>query len=103
MNAFCKRAALSFVSLSLLASCDNPNAASAGNFEKALQRYYDTHPICVSLPVELPLESSMDIDDLTRHQLDALVKVGLLSATGPSDGRRRTVRIEAGPPAPLMP
>jgi hypothetical protein len=84
MNAFCKRAAISIVSLSLLTSCGDPNAANARNFEKALQRYYDTHPVCVSIPVQLPLESSIDIDDTTRHQLDALVKLGFVSAIAPA-------------------
>ena len=77
-----KLAASGLVSLLLLLSgCDDPNAATADNFEKALQKYYDAHSVCVSLPVVLPLVSSTDLDDLTRRQLDVLVNLGLVSAT----------------------
>jgi hypothetical protein len=80
-----KLAASSLISLLplLLGGCDDPNAANAGNFEKALQEYYDAHPVCVSLPVALPLESSADLDDLTRRQLAVLASLGLVSATPP--------------------
>jgi hypothetical protein len=76
-------AASGLISLLLLSSCDAPNAANAGNFEKALQEYYDAHPVCVSLPVALPLENSVDLDDLTRRQLDVLASLGLISETPP--------------------
>jgi hypothetical protein len=81
MNISCKHAFVGLLSLSLLAGCGDPKAANAGNFTKALQRYYDAHPICVSLPVNLPLDVSADTDSMTRRQLDALVARGLLSTT----------------------
>jgi hypothetical protein len=83
MNAHWKLAASGLVSLLLFGGCDNPNAVNGGNFEKALQEYYDAHPACVSLPVALPLESSADLDDMTRRQLDVLANLGLISATPP--------------------
>ena len=77
--------------LLLLAGCDDPNAASAENFEKALQRYYDASPVCVTLALVLPLESSADLDDVTHRQLDTLAKLGLLSTTASrTDGPTQT-------------
>jgi hypothetical protein len=36
--------------LSLLVACDNPPKADDSNFEKALQSYYDSHPVCAAIP-----------------------------------------------------
>jgi hypothetical protein len=83
MNVYCARAFAGLLSLSLLAGCDDPKAANAGNFAKALERYYAVHPICASLPIELPLVGSADLDSMTRRQLDTLVTLHLLSTTMP--------------------
>jgi hypothetical protein len=65
----------------LLAACDDKQAASDENFQKALQAYYDDHPDCLGLSFTLPIEVSAGTDDLTRHQVEALAKAGLLSAS----------------------
>ena len=64
----------------LLVACDDKRTANAGNFEQALQGYYDGHPECVALPIDFVLAAPVDADASWRGQADALVRAGLLSA-----------------------
>ena len=64
----------------LLVACDDKRTAHAGNFEQALQRYYDGHPECVALPIDFSLGTPIGADQASRGQADALVRAGLLSA-----------------------
>ena len=67
----------------LLVGCDNKRTANAGNFEQALQRYYDGHPECVVLPIDFAIGTPVDAGGSWRGQADALVRAGLLSAGSP--------------------
>ena len=69
----------------LLVACDDKRTANAGNFEQALQRYYDGHPECVALPIDFVLGTPVDAGGSWRGQADALVRAGLLSVV-PSKG-----------------
>jgi len=68
----------------LLAACDDKRTANAGNFEQALQRYYDGHPECVALPIDFILGEPLDADRSWREEADALVRAGLLSVVSPT-------------------
>ena len=68
----------------LLVGCDNKRTANAGNFEQALQRYYDGHPECVVLPIDFAIGTPVRADESWRGQADALVRAGLLSAGSPT-------------------
>ncbi|MBA2237937.1 MAG: hypothetical protein H0W24_04450 [Lysobacter sp.] len=82
-------AAALIVAASLGACRDDPRAASESNFEDAIQRYLDTQPLCIEVPLsELPGEAPRG--RLHQPQLDALVEAGLLQAQETSivrDGR----------------
>lgn len=65
--------------LSFLAACDNPPKADKSSFEKALQSYYDTHPVCAAIPLTFPVELRSDGDAARRRQLEPLVTAGLIS------------------------
>lgn len=65
--------------LSLLAACDDPLDAGKKNFQKVLQSYYDTHPVCASISFKLPIEFRSDSDADKKRQLEPLVRAGLIS------------------------
>ena len=67
------------VALSFLAACDDPLNADKGTFEKALQSYYDVHPICAAIPLTFPVEFRSDGDAARKRQLEPLVAAGLIS------------------------
>jgi len=67
------------VALSFLAACDDPPKADKSSFEKALQSYYDTHPVCAAIPLTFPVELRGDGDAARRRQLEPLVTAGLIS------------------------
>lgn len=68
--------------LALLAACDKTTSNSdKDTFQTALQAYYDSHPICVSIPLTFPVELSRDGDDATKQQLNPLVTAGVISVT----------------------
>ena len=46
--------------LSLLAACDDPPKADDSNFEKTLQGYYDSHPVCAAIPLTFPIDLRTD-------------------------------------------
>ena len=73
------------MAMPLLVACDDKRTANAGNFEQALQGYYDGHPECVALPIDFVLGTSVGAGGAWRGQADALVRAGLLSAV-PSKG-----------------
>lgn len=65
--------------LSFLAACDNPPKADKSSFEKALQSYYDAHPVCAAIPLTFPVELRSDGDAARKRQLEPLVSAGLIS------------------------
>lgn len=65
--------------LSFLAACDNPPKVDKSTFEKALQSYYDAHPVCAVIPLTFPVELRSDGDAARRRQLEPLVMAGLIS------------------------
>ena len=65
--------------LSFLAACDDPLNADKSTFEKALQSYYDVHPVCAAIPLTFPVELRSDGDAARRRQLEPLVTAGLIS------------------------
>jgi len=67
--------------LSLLAACDDPPKADDSNFEKTLQGYYDSHPVCVAIPLTFPVELRSDGDAARKQQLQPLVAAGLIAVT----------------------
>ena len=67
--------------LSLLAACDNPPKADNSSFEKTLQGYYDTHPICAAIPLTFPVDLRSDGDAARKRQLEPLVAAGLIAVT----------------------
>ena len=71
------------MAMPLLLACDDKRAANAGNFEQALQGYYDGHPECVALPIDFVLAAPVDAGASWRGQADALMRAGLLSAGSP--------------------
>ena len=71
------------ISVPLLVACDDKRTANAGNFEQALQRYYDSHPECVALPIDFGLGIPVGVNESWRGQADVLVRAGLLSAVFP--------------------
>lgn len=68
-----------FAAIPLLSACDDGPKASSDNFRQALQRYYDTEPVCISIAANLPIEIPADGDNITKRQLEALTRAGLLS------------------------
>lgn len=65
--------------LSVLAACDDPLNADKSTFEKALQSYYDAHPVCAAIPLTFPVELRSDGDAARKRQLEPLVTAGLIS------------------------
>jgi len=78
MNVRCNLA-VCIAALSLLAACDDSPKADESSFEKALQGYYDAHPVCVAIPLNLPVELRSDGDAARKRQLEPLVAAGLVS------------------------
>jgi len=72
------------ISIPLLVACDDKRTANAGKFEQALQRFYDGHPECVALPIDLVLDTPVSAGGSWRGQADALIRSGLLSAVSPT-------------------
>jgi hypothetical protein len=70
----------SFLLLLTLLGCSNPKKPNDANFKKAIQEALDHQPVCISAPV--PTQRP-DFNGVQRPDamLDALVKVGLVSAT----------------------
>lgn len=67
------------VALSLLVACDDKHTASPDNFARALQSYYDDHPECIALPIDLLIGAPVGTTDPQRQRAEALVAAGLLS------------------------
>lgn len=67
--------------LSLLTACDDPPKADDSNFEKTLQGYYDSHPVCAAIPLTFPVDLRTDGDAARKRQLEPLVAAGLIAAT----------------------
>ncbi|MDP2620693.1 MAG: hypothetical protein Q8P46_11060 [Hyphomicrobiales bacterium] len=67
--------------LSLLAACDDPPKADDRNFEKTLQGYYDSHPVCAAIPLTFPVDLRSDGDAARKRQLEPLVAAGLIAVT----------------------
>jgi hypothetical protein len=65
--------------LSLLVACDNPPKADDSNFGKALQGYYDSHPVCAAIPLTFPVDLRSDGDAARKRQLEPLVAAGLIA------------------------
>ena len=70
------------LSLAALAACDGTSAnADKSTFQTALQTYYDTHPVCITIPLAFPVELQERGDAASRQQLNPLVAAGLISVT----------------------
>ena len=81
MRISCRQAISVLVTLPLLVACDDKQTASPDNFARGLQSYYDGHPECVALPIDLPIDTPVGTADPRRQRPDAMVAAGLLSAT----------------------
>ena len=80
-----RRSIMSIVmAMPLLVACGDKRAANAGNFEQALQGYYDGHPECVALPIDFSLGTPLGAGGSWRGQANALVRAGLLSTDPPT-------------------
>lgn len=84
MGALNKRLALLVFMTLALAACGRPHAVSSADLRTALQDYYDRHPVCVSLAIALPADLDAHGIEPMRPQLQALAKVGLLTAVAAS-------------------
>lgn len=80
MNLACNLT-VCIAALSLLAACDERQNADRSSFEKALQSYYDAHPVCAAIPLTFPVELRGDGDNVRKRQLKLLVTAGLISVT----------------------
>jgi len=67
--------------LSLLAACDNPPNTDNRSFKKALQGYYDLHPVCAAIPLTFPVDLRGGGDAARKRQLEPLVAAGLVAVT----------------------
>src|SRR3546814_12268979 len=67
--------------LALLTACDDPPKADDSNFEKTLQGYYDSHPVCAAIPLTFPVDLRTDADAARKRQLEPLVAAGLIAVT----------------------
>jgi hypothetical protein len=67
--------------LSLLTACDDRPKADDSNFEKTLQGYYDSHPVCAAIPLTFPVDLRSDGDTARKRQLERLVAAGLIAVT----------------------
>ena len=67
--------------LALLTACDDPPKADDSNFEKTLQGYYDSHPVCAAIPLTFPVDLRSDGDAARKRQLEPLVVAGLIAVT----------------------
>lgn len=72
---------ISTAALLLLAACDNPPKADKSSFEKTLQGYYDSHPVCAAIPLTFPVDLPSDGDAARKRQLEPLVAAGLIGIT----------------------
>jgi len=61
--------------------CDSPPKADDSNFEKTLQGYYDSHPVCAAIPLTFPVDLRSDGDAARKQQLEPLVAAGLIAVT----------------------
>jgi hypothetical protein len=61
--------------------CDGKLSPSADKFAGALQRYYDDHPECVALPIDLPISSPAAPSETNRQLAEVLRQAGLLVTT----------------------
>ena len=68
--------------LSLLAACGKSSSNPDKNiFQTALQGYYDTHPVCVAIPLTFPVELRSEGDAAAKQKLNPLVAAGLIAVT----------------------
>ena len=67
--------------LVLLTACDDPPKADDSNFEKTLQGYYDSHPVCAAIPLTFPVDLRSDGDAARKRQLEPLVAADLIAVT----------------------
>lgn len=81
MRISCRQVFSALVTLPLLVACDDRQTASPDNFARALQSYYDEHPDCVALPIDLSIGTPVGSTDPRRQGAEALVAAGLLSVT----------------------
>ena len=81
MRISCRQVFSVLVTLPLLVACDDKQAASPNNFARGLQSYYDQHPDCIALPIDLPIGVPVGTTDPQRQRAEALVAAGLLSVT----------------------
>jgi len=78
MNVRCNPAVY-IAALLLLVACDDSRKADKSSFGKALQGYYDAHPVCAAIPLTFPVELRSDGDVARKRQLELLVTAGLIS------------------------
>jgi hypothetical protein len=67
--------------LLFLAACDDSPTADRDSIKRALQAHYDAHPVCVAIPLSLPVDLRPDGDATRKRQLEPLVAAGLLSVS----------------------
>jgi hypothetical protein len=67
--------------LSLLTACDDPPKADDSSFQRTLQGYYDSHPVCAAIPLTFPVDLRSDGDTARKRQLEPLVAAGLIAVT----------------------
>ncbi len=79
MNMRCH---LSFcvAAFSVLVACDNSQKADSGSFERALQSYYDAHPICTAIALTFPIQVDGLGATTVKRQMEPLVSAGLVKA-----------------------
>lgn len=97
-----KLAMPALVLASLLVGCGDRRAVDADTFKQALQHYYDGHPECVALPIDLTNGAVDDADGMYRDQINALIKSGLLVAAG-QNGAKGSAVAGAGKTSPYVP
>src|SRR3546814_5032950 len=73
--------AICIAALLLLVACDDPHDVDKSSFEKTLQGYYDSHPVCAAIPLTFPVDLRSDGDTARKRQLEPLVAAGLIAVT----------------------
>lgn len=72
--------------IGILFGCKDKNAATAENFERALQIYYDAHSTCITLPITFPIARDSTTNGQIRHQIEGLIGAGLVARSPFPDG-----------------
>jgi hypothetical protein len=68
-----------FIIVISLMGCDGKQSPSTEKFAGALQRYYDDHPECVALPIDLSVGTPAAPSEANRRLADALVRAELVA------------------------